>query len=215
MKSQFTRTELKEIEEQLSEFAAGFSGFVSWARGEVVNEAAEGGQDLRWRAAFLAFAGKGRVETYRGVLEANRYEIDSFLSEMIKTTHQELDSWLNEAWNRVAADFEEAFPFLIEAYHKSYASKGKGMMGRNFDDFLDERDLLEFFVIGVGDVFPTTEFCAHLFEEDCKVREVIAELGLENFEEEFFPGRIPWYPPRFWWHHRPEDRFPHPDSLET
>jgi hypothetical protein len=59
-----------------------------------------------------------------------------------------------------------------------------------------------------------TDLSIDLFNIDCEIRERIAELGLENFEDEYFPGRIPWFPHRFWWHHRPEQRIQHPDSLE-
>ena len=89
------------------------------------------------------------------------------------------------------------------------------IFGWSFDDFIDERDLLEFFLIGVGDHFPLLGFAGKIFEHDCRVRECIAELGLETYADEYFPNRIPWYPSRFWWHHPPEEQAVHPDGLET
>lgn len=215
MENRLTKSNLREIADQLAEYSAGYAGFLCWARGEIDVVDEEEGDDLPWRKPFLVFAGSGRVRLYQSILKKHRYEIEKYTKDSIEATNAELEEWLKETYNEVAGLLEQAYPFLVDAYECSYRGSEGGDLGWDFDDFMEERDLLEFFLIGVGDTFPTTELSVGLFEHDCMVRERIAELGLENYEDEFFPGRVSWYPPRFWWHHRPEERTPHPDSLEA
>lgn len=216
MKRTLETTTLREIEEKLTEYIVGYSGFLSWAMGEIeaVGDA-DVDESQAWKPAFLVLAGRGRVRTYLDVLHENARPMEASSKKVLARTDEELEIWLDQTWNEVAGQFDTAFPFILEQYRRTYASEKSTGLGWNFDDFMDERDMIEFFLVGAEDLFQVTEFAAQMFEEDCRVRERIAELGLENYESEFFPDRIPWYPPRFWWHHRPEDRVPHPDSLET
>ncbi len=201
MTHKLSHEELKHIDEQLAEFAVGYSGFLSWARGDILEEDPVPGPDEPWRAAFLVFAGKGRVEVYRDILRENHFATDPYTLDLLERTSQELEDWLTQSWNEVVRLFESAFPLLIRSYHDAYL-KGNGMdLGWDFDDFLDERDLLEFFLIGIGDVMPIREFTEQLRSQDHMIRERVAVLGLEDYEADFFPGRIAWYPDRFWWHH--------------
>lgn len=215
MAANLTQEELVEIADSLAEYTAGYAGFLSWARGEIEPEETDELEDQPWRASFILFAGRGRVEVYRKILEEHDYKIDEYNAKFLEATDAEVEEWLKDTYNQTARHLEEAAEFLIEAYRRGYKTKGNGKLGWDFDDFLEERDILEFFLIGVGDRFPTTDFSMTLFNLDCEIREHIAELGLENYAEEYFPDRIPWFPQRFWWHHRPEDRIQHPDSLET
>jgi hypothetical protein len=212
MKTDLSKEDLLEIADQLAEYAAGFSGFLSWAKDDVEPEDAPDQGDQPWRAPFILFAGRGRVEVYRRVLSENGFVIDPLSMRLIERTDAELEEWLKESYNRTADLLDEAHSFLVEAYRDGYRTNGK--LGWDFDDFLEERDLLEFFLIGVESHYTMTDLSIDLFNIDCEIRERIAELGLENFEDEYFPGRIPWFPHRFWWHHRPEQRIQHPDSLE-
>lgn len=190
-----------EIAEKLDESAAGYSGFLSWARGEVEELGAPSEADLAWRATLMVFAGKGRVEVLREILEDHPDPISQPTEELIRATDTELDEWLSGEWNRVSEELEEALPLLLTAYRRAYTPGKQATIGWNFDDFLDERDLLEFLLIGLGDLFPVTEFREGLVAADREVREWIEALRLETLEEEFFPGRIEWLPRRFWWHH--------------
>jgi hypothetical protein len=215
MNSNLSKADLVEIADQLAEFIAGYTGFLSWAKGEVEPEEAPPNENQPWRAPFILFAGRGRVEIYRQVLSEHKFALDPYFIRFIEQTDEELEEWLADNYNRTADLLEEAHAFLVEAYRDGYRKKESGKIGWDFDDFIEERDLLEFFLIGVGDRFPMTDLSVDLFNIDCEIRERIAELGLENYEDEFFPGRIPWFPQRFWWHHRPENRVQHPDSLEA
>jgi hypothetical protein len=216
MPARLNEEELQEIAEQLAEYVAGYAGFMSWARGEIERVEAESDlSDFPWRAPFLLFAGKGRVQVYRHILRSHKFEIDPFTEKTIDATNEDLENWLEDTYNEVASDFEDAGRYLLQVYKSSYQGLEKNQGGWSFDDFIEERDLLEFFLIGAEDRFDLTELAVSLFEHDCKVRDHIAELGLEQYAEEYFPGRIGWYPPRFWWHHPPEERAPHPDSLES
>ena len=201
MRHKLTQEELKRIDEQLAEFAVGFSGFLSWARGDIFEEDPVAGPDEPWRAAFLVFAGKGRVEVYRNILNENHYKTDPYTLNLLERTSQELEAWLTQSWNEVARLFESAFPMLIRSYHDTYLKGKSEDLGWDFDDFLDERDLMEFFLIGIGDTFPTQVFSEQMSVQDQLIRERVAQLGLEDYEAEFFPGRIAWFPERFWWHH--------------
>ena len=214
MEYKLTKSHLREIAEQLAEYSAGYAGFLSWARGEIEIEHVYM-EDLPWRKPFLVFSIRGKVSIYQSILRKHHYEIEKSTKKTIAVTEAKLEEWLKDTYNEVAEVLELSYPYLVEAYTICYGGLGDGDLGWTFDDFMEERDLLEFFLIGVGDIFPTTELSVRLFEQDCRVRERIAELGLENYEEEFFPERISWYPLRFWWHHRPEERIPHPDSLEA
>jgi hypothetical protein len=217
MENELTKSNLREIADRLAEHTAGYTGFLCWARGEIEVADEEDGEDkdLAWRKPFLVFAGRGRVRVYQSILGEHRYEIEKYTKQSIEAADAEREEWLKEVYNEVAELLERAYPFLVDAYKRNYRGPEGGDLGWDFDDFMEERDLLEFFLIGVGDEFPTTELSVGLFEHDCLVRERIAELGLDNYQEEYFPGRVSWYPPRFWWHQRPEERTPHPDSLEA
>lgn len=196
-----SQEELQRIDEQLAEYAAGYSGFLSWARGIVLEEDPQPGPDEPWRAAFLVFAGKGRVEVYQNILKANKYPTDPYTTTLLERTAQELDEWLTQSWNELVDLFEEAFPLILRSYHDTYLKGERTGLGWDFDDFLDERDLLEFFVIGAGDLLPVKEFSEKLVQHDHLIRQEVAQLGLEEYGAEFFPARIAWYPERFWWHH--------------
>lgn len=199
MTEKLSQEELQRIDEQLAEYTAGYSGFLSWARGDILEDDAPTGPEEPWRAAFLVFACKGRVELYYDTLKEHGFPADPFTLELLERTSQELDAWLTQSWNEVARLFESAFPFLVNSYHDTYL-KGEDM-GWDFDDFLDERDLIEFFLMGIGDIISTREFAEQIKKQDQLIRKRVAELGLEEYEAEFFPGRIAWYPERFWWHH--------------
>jgi len=214
MGQDLTKTDLREISDRLTEYVAGYTAFLSWAKGEVELDCPEEYEDLPWRIVFLLFAGRGRVEVYRRVLEEHRHQVEPYTLQTLRTTDSEVEEWREETYDEVADMLDQAFPYLLQTYRENYGGKGKKQLGWDYDDFLEERDLLEFLLIGLEDHFPTTDLATALFEHDCRVRERIAELGLENYEDQFFPGRISWYPARFWWHHRPEERIPHPDSLE-
>jgi len=192
---------LKEIEDQFTEAVAGYCGFLSWAAGEIEEEGSEPGFDQPWRAAFLVFAGRGKVILFRQLLEENHSAIDPQTVAFIEDTDRDLDLWLEKCWNEVAGFFDEALPFLLSSYQAAFATRPEAHSGWDFDDFIDSRDILEFFFIGVGDLFPVASYAADLREKDRGVREAIDQLGLETFTEEFFPSRVAWYPERFWWHH--------------
>ncbi len=108
---------------------------------------------------------------------------------------------MTQSWNEVARQFESAFPFLLSSFHNTYLKGTDTGLGWDFDDFIDERDLLEFFLIGIGDIIPTQKFAEQLRKQDGLIRERLVALGLEDYDTEFFPGRIAWFPERFWWHH--------------
>jgi hypothetical protein len=201
MFEKLSQEQLKAIDEQLAEYAVGYSGFLSWARGDILEEDPYPGPDEPWRASFLVFAGKGRAEVYQNILTENQFPIDPYTLDLLEKTSEELDAWLNQSWNEVARQFESAFPFLLKSFHNTYLKAKDTGVGWDFDDFMDERDLLEFFLIGLGDILPIREFTQQIERQDVQIRQCITKLGLEDYETEFFPGRIAWYPERFWWHH--------------
>lgn len=201
MRTGLSPAELAEIAEKLDESAAGYSGFLSWARGEVEEIDTPLGEREPWRATLMVFAGRGRVEVLRALLKDHPQWVSPHTEALIRATDAELEEWLSEEWNRISEELEVALPILLAAYRGGYTPGDHPDIGWNFDDFLDERDLLEFLLAGLGDLFPVTEFREGLAEADREARAWILALHLESFREEFFPGRVEWYPSRFWWHH--------------
>jgi len=215
MASELSQSDLERIAEDLEEYASGFGGFLSYLRGETDVVEVEDMDDLPWKPVFFLLAGSGRVNVYKQILREHSYEIDEFMGAAINSALEDAHEYILENKKEVLQQAEEAFDYLLEAYREGYVSPDRRTLGWNFDDFLEERDLIEFFLLGLEDEFASPQYAVRIFEEDCLVRERINELGLENYEEEYFPGRLHWYPKRFWWHHRPEDRIPHPDGLES
>lgn len=208
-------SELEGIALQLEEFANGFSGYLGYLRGENEEMADEDFGDLPWKPIFFLLAGAGRVQVYKRILREHGYVIDDYTGAAIAAALEDAREYVLENKKKVKRQVDEAFDYLIQAYRDGYLVEDKKSIGWSFDDFLEERDLIEFFLLGVEEQFSAAKYAMTLFEEDCIVRERINELGLENYAEEYFPGRLGWYPKRFWWHHRPENRIPHPDGLES
>jgi hypothetical protein len=154
-----------------------------------------------WKAPFLVFACKGRVEIYRNYLEQRHYPIDPQTLKLIEIANQGLEAWLSQSWNQVVDLFEKALPTLLKQFHACYLPHTNADVGWSFDEFLEERDLVEFFLVGVGDLVPLGHFRQKLIRGDTLIRNRIHTLGLEEFSECFFTDRISWYPERFWWHH--------------
>ena len=216
MESELSQSDLERIAEELEEYASGFGGFVGYLRGEgepIDDDDMD--EDLTWKPIFFLMAGAGRLAVYKKILKEHSYELDEFTGASINTAVEDAYEYVLENKKEIKEQIDEAFNYLLEAYRDGYISPDSQSIGWSFDDYLEERDLIEFFLLGVQEQFPTVDYAVTIFEEDCRVRERINELGLENYADEYFPGRLNWYPKRFWWHHRPEDRIQHPDGLES
>lgn len=215
MAKELSQSDLERIADELEEYASGFGGFLSYLRGESEEIQDEDLEELPWKPIFFLLAGSGRVGVYKKILQDHSFEIDEYTGASINSALEDAREYVLENKEEIGSQVKQAFEYLIQSYREGYVSPDKQNLGWNFDDFLEERDLIEFFLMGVQEQFSSTQYAMTLFEEDCLVRERINELGLENFEEEYFPGRLSWFPKRFWWHHRPESRIPHPDGLES
>jgi len=215
VEDRFDQFDLVEIEGHLAEYAAACLEFVSWAS-EAVEPEGDEGLEFPWYASFVALAGWGRVTVHRAILEDHSHTLNGLTKDLLRQAGEVVDLWLSESYNQVASYLDLACPFLLATYRNSYlVGAARSELGWSFDDFIEERDLLEFFLIGVGDHFPLSGFPGEILEHDCRVRERIAELGLEAYADEYFPNRVTWFPSRFWWHHPPEQRTVHPDGLEA
>ncbi len=215
MASELSQSDLERIAEDLQEYASGFGGFLSYLRGETEAIDEEEAEDFPWKPVFFLLAGSGRVNVYKKILKDHSFEIDDYSGASINSALEDAYEYVLENKEEIETQAAEAFEYLLQAYREGFVAPDRLTLGWNFDDFLEERDLIEFFLLGLEAQIPSVNYSMALFEEDCNVRERINELGLENYEEEYFPGRLHWYPKRFWWHHRPEDRIPHPDGLES
>ncbi|MCA9447107.1 MAG: hypothetical protein KC931_08320 [Candidatus Omnitrophica bacterium] len=216
MASKLSKSDLKRIAEELEEYASGYGGFINYLRGETdAIEEEEMEEDLPWKPVFFLMAGAGRLKVYKRILKDHSYELDEYTGASVNSAIEDAYEYVLENKKEIKKQVGEAFEYLLDAYQEGYVSTNNQSLGWSFDDFLEERDLIEFFLLGVEEQFPVVDYAVEVFEEDCKVRERINELGLENYADEYFPGRLHWYPKRFWWHHRPEERTPHPDGLES
>jgi hypothetical protein len=198
--------ELDIINDQLIEFIAGYAGFLSVAKGEVEIEPEdeEDAESLVFHGHMLLFASKGRVVLYREFLKKSGYKIDSNVLQFIEMIDSEVDTWLGECFNQVGEIFDEWLPWLLEAYEADYLQPSEGNnpdLGWNFDDFVEERDLIEFFILGIPDSFAISDFKAKLTTLDSLIKKYIKQLNLGEYSDAFFPDRVAWYPPSFWWHH--------------
>jgi hypothetical protein len=195
-----------ELPDELAESVEEYKRTLYWAtdRSHILTVDSD---ELGWGHIVLLVGLRGKIDlTIQLILDndllfdegiVNNYE--SFVSDWRKY----IDDFFPEVETVLKRQYEKS---VLERYSTAYRCREILKEPNDLDYFRDERDTIEFFLIGVEVEWPNHKFRDAISKIDKEMKAFILEEALPKIKSEFPADildleNIDWLPTEFWWRH--------------